>query len=121
MMESIQQAWKEAGQPARWAHVMDLHLWEGGTESGFAASHALLAWAAAHGAQAVVRIHKKSNYLARVTEHLGVFDGVELPIVKVHTREEAWDWLAEHGFRGHVREALMMERDRQTGARVDSK
>jgi len=121
MTERIQQAWKEAGKPAHWAHVMDLHQWEGGTEAAFAASHALLAWAAAHGAHAVVRIHKKSNFLAVVTERLGIFDGIELPIANVNTREEAWDWLAEHGFRSHVREALMMERDRPAGGSVDSK
>lgn len=118
MTESIQQAWRAAGQPDHWAHVMDLHQWQGGTESGFAASHALLAWATAHGAHAVVRIHK-SSFLARVTEHQGVFDGINVPIITVRTREEAWDWLAGRGFRSHVREALA-ESDRETEAQADS-
>ena len=118
MTESIQQAWRAAGQPDHWAHVMDLHQWQGGTESGFAASHALLAWATAHGAHAVVRIHQ-FNFLARVTEHQGVFDGIDVPIITVHTREEAWVWLEGHGFRSDVREALAAS-DHETGSQAGS-
>lgn len=98
MLASIQQAWRDAGEPEHWAHVMDLHQWQGGTESGFAASHELLVWATAHGAHAIVRIHTV-GFLARVTENQGVFDGIEVPIITVTTREQAWDWLDTHGFR----------------------
>ncbi|WP_345531873.1 hypothetical protein [Viridibacterium curvum] len=97
MTASIQQAWQEAGQPARWAHVMDLHQWQGGTESGFAASHDLLAWAVANGAKAIIRIHAV-EFLARVTENQGVFDGINVPIITIHTCDEAWQWLEAQGF-----------------------
>lgn len=97
MLAAIQQAWRDAGQPPHWAHVMDLHLWQGGTESGFAASHDLLVWAITHGAHAVIRIHTV-RFLARVTESQGVFDGINVPVITVNTREQAWEWLESHGF-----------------------
>lgn len=105
MTALIQQAWHEAGEPPRWAHVMDLFEWQGGTESGFAASHALLDWAITHGAQAIVRI-STNNFLLHVTEHQGVYSGIDVPVVKVRSREDAWDWLAAHGFSSSLREEL---------------
>lgn len=97
MTAAIQQAWRDAGQPTHWAHVMDLHQWQGGTESGFAASHDLLVWATSHGADAIIRIHTV-GFLARVTENQGVFDGIEVPVITVSAREQAWEWLSANGF-----------------------
>lgn len=98
MLEGIRAAWQAAGSPTGWAHVMDLHHWEGGTPDGFAASHELLRWVTAHGAQAIVRIHLDS-FLARMTEGRGVFDDIDVPVITVATREEACEWLQARGIR----------------------
>ncbi|MDP5240548.1 hypothetical protein Q9Q94_13470 [Uliginosibacterium sp. 31-16] len=105
MTAAIQQAWRDAGQPGHWAHVMDLHLWQGGTQSGFAASHDLLVWATSHGAHAILRIHT-ARFLARVTENQGVFNGIEVPVVTLNTREQAWEWLSANGFECDPRKLL---------------
>lgn len=96
MAAAIRQAWLEAGKPACWAHVMDLLQWEGGTADGFSASQELLHWSTAHGAEAVVRIHL-GRFLARLTESRGVFDELQVPVITVSTREEAWNWLKSRG------------------------
>lgn len=74
---------------------MDLREWQGGTRDGFAASHELLMWNVAHGAKAIIRIHR-AMFLARVTERQGVFDDISVPIITVSTPEQAWEWLEAH-------------------------
>lgn len=96
MSAAIRQAWQAAGQPARWAHVMDLRRWQGGTPEGFAASHDLLAWNIAHGARAIVRIHAL-KILARITENQDVFAGIDIPILTTGSCAEAWRWLEAQG------------------------
>lgn len=98
MLAGVQESWRAAGEPVHWAYVMDLRVWDGGTADGFAASHDLLMWMIAHGAEAIVRLHA-SSFLATVTRKQGVYDGVDVPVATLYSPDEARDWLSLHGFR----------------------
>lgn len=98
MLAGVRERWHAEGKPVRWAYVMDLRAWLGGTADGYAASHELLLWMVEHGAGAIVRIHA-SSFLAAVTVNQGVYVGIDVPVATVHTPEEAQAWLTANGFR----------------------
>lgn len=93
MSYAVRQAWQDAGRPARWAHVLDLRRWEGGTPESFTIARELVRWTTEHGVAAIVRI-QHGNFLSRITERQGVLDEAGVPIVDFGNAEEAWKWLA---------------------------
>lgn len=96
MQTAIRTSWQDAGAPARWAHVMDLRQWEGGTPDSFATARELALWTVTHGAVAVLRIHCGS-FLGRVTDRQGVLEDLGVPVIDCSSVGEAWQWLDQHG------------------------
>ncbi len=95
---AIRAAWLEAGSPARWAHVMDLRKWEGGTPDSFQLARALAFWTVTHGAVAILRI-QLANFLSRITDRQGVLEDTEVPVINCASPDEAWQWLESRALR----------------------
>ncbi len=94
--EAVRHAWREAGQPARWAFVVDARRWEGGTPDSFANAAAITAWVCAHGAVAIARVFT-GKFLARVVDNQEVMRDAHVPILTCESLDAAWDWLEARG------------------------
>lgn len=97
LCSAVKQSWADVACPPRWAHVMDLRQWEGGTPDSFVAAREFADWTVAHGAKAIVRL-QSGNFLSRITDRQGVLDEAGVPIVDLATPGDTWRWLESRGF-----------------------
>jgi hypothetical protein len=93
--EAVKRSWAEAGSPTRWAHVVDMRNWEGGTPDSFAPAKTLANWTYSHGVAAIVRLHR-GHFLPRVVDGQGVLEAVTVPVGDFSSPDEALRWLQAH-------------------------
>jgi len=97
MQAALVASWEKAGRPTRWAHIVDMRVWEGGTPESFATGRSMAEWSFAHGVAVVIRLHHGA-FLTRVVDRQGVLDAAPVPVLDCSEIPNALEHLAAFGF-----------------------
>ena len=109
MADAVKAAWQDAGCSMRWAHVVDLRLWEGTTPDSFPPARELVAWSMDHGVCAVIRL-RQTEFITRMLDRQDALEAVRVPVMDFTEPEIAWQWLTSQGIAcGSCRELLCVE------------
>lgn len=96
MAEAVKASWLAAGSPSRWAHVVDLRPWEGGTPDSFGPARELVAWTMEHGVCAVIRL-RQTDFITRIIDRQSTLEDARVPVLDFTDPEVAWQWLQSQG------------------------
>jgi hypothetical protein len=113
MATLVKQTWNAAGRPSRWAHVIDMRRWEGGTPDSFGVAQKLVDWTVAHGVAVIVQL-EQGNFLSRIVEGQGTLKNATVPVGVFSDPQKALQWLQSHGLTCKGCEALFGNKQHTT-------
>lgn len=94
---SVQNAWRQAGSPVRWALLYDLHQWRGSTPEGLEEAKRFTEWAGQHGVVAVAKL-VPNQFIVRLLNGQNLEYRPDTAIGNFYDNQSALDWLSMKGF-----------------------
>jgi hypothetical protein len=96
-VSSVQNAWRQAGCPARWALLYELRQWRGSTPEGLAEAQQFTEWAGQHGIAAVAKL-VPNHFIVRLLNGQNLEYRPDTPMENFYDNQRALDWLSMQGF-----------------------
>lgn len=96
LADAVMASWQAAGSPARWAHIVDLRQWDGGTPDSFEPARALAAWTMAHGVCVIIRL-RHNSFITRVVDSQHTLEASSVPVLDFTDPDAAWQALQARG------------------------
>lgn len=100
--ELVKQSWQQQGEPDDWAHVLNMHGWQGRTAGCDALMREAVAWTKAHGLRLRIMMLDKgaaSVFFMFTQSSNSIFsENREVTVVVCQNYDEVFDELQKRGF-----------------------